>query len=91
MAQHAPTCPLYPTHWMRFAVATTGLLLQDPPDPGGDRVSAMALTDALAYFAELDDWETVTLKDVADHVGWVESSPNREWLLSQCTCGAASA
>ncbi|WP_097865831.1 hypothetical protein [Streptomyces sp. rh34] len=88
MVQHAATCPLYPTHWLRFAVATTGLLLQDPPDPGGDRISAMMLTDALAHLAELPNWETVTLKDVVDQVDWVESSPNREWLRSQCTCGA---
>ena len=64
------------------------MLLQDPPDPFGDRVSAMALTDALAYFAELPNWETVTLKDIVDHVDWVDSSLNREWIRSQCTCGA---
>jgi hypothetical protein len=88
MAERAADCPLYPSHWLKFAVATTGLLLQDPPDPAGDRVSAMALTDAIAYFAELPGWETVTLKDVVDHVDWVESSPTREWLRMHCTCGA---
>jgi hypothetical protein len=30
-----------------------------------DQVSAEALTDALAYFAELPNWSTVTLADVA--------------------------
>lgn len=88
MAQHAPTCSLYPTNWLRHAVAATGLLLQDPPEQGADRVWAEALTDALAYFAELPGWETVTLKDIADHVDWVGSSPNRDWLLTHCTCGA---
>lgn len=91
MAEHATTCPLYPTNWLRFAVATAGLLLQDPPDSSGDRVSAMILMDALAHFAELPEWERVTLKDIVDHVDWVESSPNREWLRTHCTCGALDA
>jgi len=38
-----------------------------PDDHSVDRISAGALTDALAHFAELDDWASVTLHDVAQH------------------------
>lgn len=88
MAQHATNCPLYPQHWLRQAVAGMGLALQDPPEPSADRVSAMWLADAIAHFAELNEWETVTLKDITDHVDWVEKSPNTEYWRSKCTCGA---
>ncbi|MEU9998039.1 hypothetical protein [Streptomyces sp. NPDC050848] len=48
----------------------------------------MALTDTLAYFAELPEWETVTLKDVAEHATLMGTPENRERFREACTCGA---
>jgi hypothetical protein len=81
---HQADCPLNSGHWLRHAVAAAGVLAQDVPDSLADRGSAMALTDALAYFAELDTWPTVTLKDVADHANLM----NQEQLAPFCTCSA---
>ncbi|MFE3429780.1 hypothetical protein [Streptomyces sp. NPDC059171] len=86
--EHQPGCPLDPVHWLRHAVAAAGNLAQEEPEGGLDRVSAMSLTDALAYFAELDDWATVTLKDVARHANLMDSELNQERFKSACNCGA---
>ncbi|MBT2545477.1 hypothetical protein J7E99_33490 [Streptomyces sp. ISL-44] len=48
----------------------------------------MALMDALAHFAELPEWEAVTLKDVAEHATLMNTPENRERFRSQCNCGA---
>ena len=84
-AEHSPGCVLDPVHWLRHAVAAAGRLTNPSPDETDlvDMKSAEALCDALAYFAELDTWGSVTLLDVArrstlmDHFGHL------------CTCGAA--
>jgi len=89
--QHARECPLYSVHWLRLAVAAAGRLIDGSAEQEADvadEVSAMALMDALAYFAELPEWETVTLKDVADHATLMNTPENRERFGPQCTCGA---
>lgn len=86
MAEHEPTCPLHSVHWLRHAVAAAGRLAQDHPDPDADRTSAMSLVDALAHFAELEDWCTVTLSDVAEHATLM----NQDHFKSLCNCGALS-
>ncbi|MFF2781016.1 hypothetical protein ACFVU3_39755 [Streptomyces sp. NPDC058052] len=88
MIQHAEACPLYAVHWLRHAVAAAGLLIKQPAEQGADEVSAMALTDTLAYFAELPEWESVTLKDVAEHATLMSTPENRERFRSLCNCGA---
>lgn len=60
------------------------MLAQEDPDDFADRTSAMALADTMARFAEQNDWETVTLKDVADHATLM----NQEQFRHMCTCGA---
>lgn len=84
MIVHQAHCPLYSVHWLRHAIAAAGQLAQEEPDPAADRVSAMALSDTLAHFAEVGDWSTVTLKDVADHATLM----NQESFRRMCTCGA---
>jgi hypothetical protein len=44
----------------------------------------MSLADALAHFAELDDWATATLRDLANHATLM----NQEQFKHMCTCGA---
>jgi len=70
-------------HWFRHAVAAAGRLAQEEPDPHTDRMSVMSLTDTLAHFAELEDWDTVTLRDVANHATLM----NQERFKHMCTCG----
>jgi hypothetical protein len=88
MRPHAPDCQLYSVNWLRHAAAAAGHLVDAAPDQGHDQVSAMALTDALAYFAELPQWETVTLKDVAEHATLMNTPENRERFRNMCACGA---
>lgn len=88
MIEHAKGCPLYSVHWLRHAVAAAGLLIGQPAEQGADEVSAMALVDTLAHFAELPQWEAVTLKDVAEHATLMDTPENRERFGPQCTCGA---
>ncbi|MFJ4988792.1 hypothetical protein ACIP9H_33950 [Streptomyces sp. NPDC088732] len=83
---HRKECPLYPVHWLRHAVAAAGRATQDPPEPFADKVSAEALVDALAHFAELSDWESVTLKDIAVHATLMDTPTNRERFAAQCRC-----
>jgi hypothetical protein len=83
---HQPGCALYSVHWLRHAVATAGALTHEEPEGGLDRVSAEVLTDTLARFAEQDDWEGVTLKDIAEHATLM----NRPDFRGMCTCGAFS-
>jgi hypothetical protein len=87
-AEHRPGCVLDPVHWLRHAVAAAGLLAQPAgqQDPDADRRSAEALTDALAHFAELDDWASVTLLDVTRHANLMASGR----FDQMCTCGATS-
>ncbi|WP_175412597.1 hypothetical protein [Streptomyces sp. TRM64462] len=84
MIVHERGCPLYSVHWLRHAVAAAGMLTHENPDPAADRGNAEALTDAIARFAEQDDWETVTLKDIADHATLM----NQGKFRNECTCGA---
>lgn len=85
---HAPGCRLDSVHFLRQAVAAVGLLAQEEPGPHADRVSAMALADVLARFAEQDDWAAITLRDVADHATLMNTALNRERFKHLCTCGA---
>ncbi|MFF7763141.1 hypothetical protein [Streptomyces griseorubiginosus] len=84
MIVHQPGCQLYSVHWLRHAIGAAGLLTHEKPDSAADRVSAEALTDTLARFAEQDDWESVTLKEIADHATLM----NQERFRQDCTCGA---
>ena len=85
--EHLPGCALDAVHWLRHAVAAAGRLAQPHPDDYNvDRKSAEALTDALAHFSELDNWATVTLRDVAMHSTLMDEG--RFGYL--CTCGAAN-
>jgi hypothetical protein len=85
---HQPGCPLDSVHWFRHAVAAAGCLAEDKPDDHVDRVSATSLTDTLAHFAELDDWATVTLRDIADHATLMNWELNQKRFRGMCTCGA---
>jgi hypothetical protein len=62
---HAPGCGLDSVHFLRHAAAAVGMLTHDKPEGGVDRVSAEALADSLARFAEQDDWATVSFFSVA--------------------------
>lgn len=69
MVDHSMFCPLQEPGWLRHAVAAAGRLVSTDPVVDelrdADRVSAEALTDALAHLAELPGWATVTLADVS--------------------------
>ena len=84
MADHTMFCPLQEPGRLRHAVAAAGRLVTPEPVvdelPHTDRVSAEALTDALAHFAELPEWSTVTLADVV-----AMASEDRRL---NCMCGA---
>ena len=84
--EHAPGCVLDPVHWLRHAVAATGRLISLQADEyrAVDQKSAESLADALAHFAELDDWATVTLQNIAQHATLMDG----ERFGSMCTCGA---
>jgi hypothetical protein len=86
VTQHAEDCLLNPSAWFRHAAAAAGARTMDPPDPLADISNAAALTDALAFFAELGDLESVTLADVARHA--LVMDPEDAALL--CDCGAAN-
>jgi hypothetical protein len=88
MTEHRSDCALYAVHWLRHAVAAAGRLATDDPDAAADKKSAMALIDTLAYFAELDSWETVTLLDVANQATLMNDEEARELVKHMCTCGA---
>jgi len=85
---HSEGCPLYSVHWLRHAVACAGRLADQQTGAGIDPVTAIALTDALAHFAELPEWEGVTLKDVAEHATLMDTPTNRERFGYMCKCGA---
>jgi len=78
-------------YWLRHAIAAAGRLANPDADPDElvdvDRVSAELLADTLAHFAELPDWETVTLLDVAEHA--TPMSDNDNDFAVHCTCGRA--
>lgn len=78
---------LDPVHWLRHAAAAAGHLANPPTgdDAFVDRTAAGALADTLAYFAEFDDWASVTLVDVAKHSNLMD-----ERFDAMCTCGATS-
>jgi hypothetical protein len=86
--EHAPGCVLDPVHWLRHAIAASGRLAapQGSELDTVDKKSAEALADTLAHFAELDDWATVTLRDIARHATLVDE----ERFGAQCTCGASA-
>ena len=66
---HQPSCILRLVHSLRHATAAAGRLASPQADERSDvdRTSAELLADTLAHFAELEDWETVTLLGVAEH------------------------
>jgi hypothetical protein len=72
-------------HWLRHTAAAAGHLATGNPDPAVDRISVESLTDTLAHFAELDDWASVTLLDVAQRATLVDDR-----FAHMCTCGAAT-
>ena len=82
---HAPGCVLDPVHWLRHAIAAGSRLASDdaPANLSVDRVSAEALTETLAHYAELAEWASVTLQDVARSATLM----NLEIFDAQCTCG----
>jgi hypothetical protein len=75
-------------HWLRHAITAAGKLVHpleaDPDRNFVDQVSAEILTDTLAHFAELPDWSTVTLHDIAQYATPV----NDGRFDAMCTCGA---
>jgi hypothetical protein len=87
---HQPGCVLDPVHWMRHAITAAGRLTHSPETDHDwnfiDRGSAESLIDALAYFAELPDWASVTLHDVAQHATLMNDGRFDE----MCTCGATA-
>ncbi|WP_329028295.1 type II toxin-antitoxin system Phd/YefM family antitoxin [Streptomyces sp. NBC_00690] len=80
---HASDCPLDSVHWLRHATAAAGRLANETPEAHTDRISAMALADAIAHFAELGNWATVTLRDIAEHATLMK----RDRFRGLCTCG----
>jgi len=84
--EHSPECVLYPVHWLRHAIAAAGRLVARDPDTAVDQVSAEALIDGLAHLAELEDWATVTLLDLAKHATLMDT----EHFKQMCTCGATA-
>ena len=84
--EHAPGCTLDAVHWLRHAIAAVGRLASPQADEfrSVDRKSAESLADTLAHFAELDEWGTVTLREVARHANLMDD----ELFGSRCTCGA---
>ena len=83
---HADDCILNPKTWLRHAASAAGACTMDPADALADRDAAAALTDALAYFAELGDLEAVTLDDVARHA--LVMDPVEAAAI--CECGQAA-
>jgi len=85
---HQPGCVLDPVYWLRHAVLAAGRLTHSPEtDPDWDyldRGSAESMIDALAHFAELPDWATLTLHDVAQQATLM----NQDRFDEFCTCGA---
>lgn len=85
--EHQPGCILDPVHWLRHAVAAAGRLVStEQSERSPDRVSAQLLTDSLAHLAELDDWATVTLHDLARRAAAGLPEPDR--FSQMCSCGA---
>jgi hypothetical protein len=87
---HQPGCVLDPVHWLRHAITAAGRLTHSPETDRDwdfiDRVSVEFLTDPLAHFAELPDWASVTLHDVAQHATPINDGRFDEF----CNCGAAT-
>ena len=83
---HAPGCTLDAVHWLRHAIDAAGRLASPQADElrSVDRKAAESLADTLAHFAELDDWGTITLREVAQHANLMDD----ESFGSRCTCGA---
>ncbi len=75
-------------HWFRHAIAAVGRLATSDADEitTVDRKSAELLADTLAYFAELPDWEMVTLLDVAEQATPMDEDDR---FAVHCTCGRA--
>jgi len=87
LPEHRPGCVLDPVHWLRHATAAAGHLANPPTNDDAfvDRTAAGALADTLAHFAELEDWASVTLTDVAKHSNLVGDR-----FDAMCTCGVAT-
>jgi hypothetical protein len=84
--EHRPGCALDPVHWLRHAITSAGMTVTNQKvDPHVDRLSAESLMDTLAHFAELPDWATVTLLDVARHATLMGKR-----FDAMCTCGATA-
>lgn len=88
MAQHADACPLLPVSYLRHAIEITEELLQPSPSSDVEKVHATQLLQALSHFANLSDWDSVTLQDVAERATLMESPENRERWKPSCICDA---
>lgn len=84
MIIHERGCRLYSLYWLRHAVAVSGRIINPVDGRAVDRVSAMALMETLARYVALEDWETVTLKAIADQATLM----NQERFRNECSCGA---
>ena len=84
--EHASGCVLDPVQWLRHAAAAAGRLAGplEEEDESADREAVESLADTLAHFAELPEWATVTLRDVARHATLMDD----ERFGPMCTCGA---
>jgi hypothetical protein len=84
--EHDAQCPLNPWHWLRHAVAAIETVMGGDPDESADRLAAASLVNGLSYYARSDEWETVTLKDVANY-STLMGKGQEERLAAFCTCG----
>ncbi len=87
---HTGECPYGPANFLRVAVAAAGHHVAGGDDAEMmDRELSGALMDALAHYAELPDWPSATLGDVAAMA--FHGRPIGEHLMAHCTCGAGLA
>lgn len=84
---HTGECPYGPANFLRVAVAAAGHHVAGDDDAEMmDRELSGALVDALAHYAELPDWSSATLGDVAAMA--FDHRPISGLMLAHCTCGA---
>ncbi|MFD3729787.1 hypothetical protein [Streptomyces sp. NPDC058671] len=88
MAPHADACPLSPVYYLRHAIEATEELLQPSPPSDAAKIHATQLLHALNHFANLSHWDSVTLRDVAEHATLMTFPANREQWNPSCICDA---
>jgi hypothetical protein len=84
--QHSDSCPLYPAHWLRHAIAAVEHLVAGESRGDVDRLSAAALLNALDYYGNHGGWEGVTLLDVAEYATLM----SEDKFGSSCMCKGRS-